>query len=375
MPNNFDAVIREIISWNDLGNIDNGCLSPMSLELIREPGMFEYLIGILNDPDDNVIRAAITAMGFLGDPRSIQYMEEMIKCELINYIDDESIEAMIRIGPDSRDCIIRLINYGIPDLTTTIIDAFEGVKYDWVYEMFAELLESDDPNTRYIAIRALYLTGNPSACNDAEYALRQDVDIRVRIYALRILYEFGVTEPIIKALSDEKSIIRTNATNYIEDLDHPDAIPSLCRAADIETDDMVLENMLKSLGRIRSPDAIDVFIKALRHDNEDIRENAIRGLVNLGDDSLEALSMALRCSDPYIRECTADAIVRIGSDAAVDVLIVAVKDSDPRVRRRAALSLKYVNDPRKVDALESIVNDSELRVRNAAKFVLGRRMG
>lgn len=375
MNDNLNAVIQEVISWNGLCGMDRDCLSPMSLELIRTEGMFDHFIERLHDPDYNVKRAVIYILGILGDPRAIEHLEKYIYCV---HLDEEVADSLIKIGPESSDIIRRIISEdNIPDdVQRIMVDALEGVRYEWVYDLLSGILKSGGPDARYLAMRGLYMTGNPNACDDAESAVKHDTNTRVRVYALRILYEFGISDPVINALSDPASIIRTQAANYVEDLDNPDAVSSLCRATDVETDDTVLENMLKSLGRIMSPDAIDTFIKAMGHDNEDVRINAVRGLVNLRDDSLEALSMALRCSDPYIRDCAADAIVRIGSDAAITILLTATKDSDPRVRRRAALSLRYTNDPRKTDALKAITNDPEVRVRNAAKSVLGeKRLG
>lgn len=88
---------------------------------------------------------------------------------------------------------------------------------------------------------------------------------------------------------------------------------------------------------------------------------------------IESIIKALHHEDPNVRWEAARALGAIRDPRAVEPLIAALGDRDPDVRRKAALSLAKIRDPRAVEPLlVCSVKDENQVVRWAAAGGLGK---
>jgi len=85
---------------------------------------------------------------------------------------------------------------------------------------------------------------------------------------------------------------------------------------------------------------------------------------------LEELFEALRHKDDDVRENAAKALGQIGDPRAVDPLASALKDETSNVRQIAAYALGYIGDPKAVEPLTQALRDENEYVQNAAKTAL-----
>ncbi len=111
-------------------------------------------------------------------------------------------------------------------------------------------------------------------------------------------------------------------------------------------------------------------IKALRYEDENIRETAIKALSEIGSPAVESLIAALRGGTPLARAGAVLALGEISDARTVDSLINVVKNEyeEESVRRRAIEALRKNSDSRTIDVLIEMLDDS--RVRDAAVTTL-----
>uniref|UniRef100_UPI000AE00006 HEAT repeat domain-containing protein n=1 Tax=Pseudanabaena sp. 'Roaring Creek' TaxID=1681830 RepID=UPI000AE00006 len=104
------------------------------------------------------------------------------------------------------------------------------------------------------------------------------------------------------------------------------------------SDHYVRRNLEALLGKIDS--AVEPLILKYKDDEQ---RNAAEALVKIGSyKAFELLILALKDSNDDVRRNAADALGKIGSDKAVEPLILALKDSDDDVRKNAADALEKI---------------------------------
>ena len=113
------------------------------------------------------------------------------------------------------------------------------------------------------------------------------------------------------------------------------------------------------------PEDREWFIRALRHDDPEVRWIAVDELAGEhSDDSTDLLVLALQDRDfTSIRWRAAVALGDLKSRAATDALIHALSDENGHVREEAAESLGKIGDESAVPALIRSLNDPQRGVR------------
>lgn len=107
-------------------------------------------------------------------------------------------------------------------------------------------------------------------------------------------------------------------------------------------------------------------IRALRSSDWTTRK---RGVIALGKskspDAVEPVIACLRDGNPYVRERTVSALVRLGH-LAVPALIALLKDDAWYIRQKAAVVIGRIGDPDTFDSLAALLTDRNGKVRLAA---------
>jgi HEAT repeat protein len=187
-----------------------------------------------------------------------------------------------------------------------------------------------------------------------------------------ILSQIGApaVEAVISVLTDEKVVVRDNATYILGKIGDPRAVDTLINTLK-DQDKNVRWGAAEALGQIRSVRAVDALIDALQDAEMIVRSYAIRALGQIGDArAVDPLIHALQ-DDAYItRSNAAYALGEIGDIRAVESLILALKDEAVSVRRGAAHSLGKIGDPRAVVPLITTLQDEERLVHGDAAFAL-----
>lgn len=131
------------------------------------------------------------------------------------------------------------------------------------------------------------------------------------------------------------------------------------------------ENAVRALGEIGDAHAVEPLIAILRDENWDMRRNAVDALVKIGSLAVEPLITALHDVDEIVRDGVAEVLVEIGS-LAVGRLIAALHDENQSVRSEAASALGQIGDRSAVEPLIAALHDESQGVRSEATGALGR---
>jgi len=156
----------------------------------------------------------------------------------------------------------------------------------------------------------------------------------------------------------------------IEKLAAKKNIKSLIRALKHDDKDIRL-SAIEALGKIQDSRAIDPLIQMLgQHKGLKIYRNAVIALANMGEPAFNSLINVLRENDFSIRMHAAEALGLMRDRRAVEPLIHALKDKVESVRGEAVRALGEIGNKRAVEALMQMVGDNKEHVRHMAYHAL-----
>lgn len=251
-------------------------------------------------------------------------------------------------------------------------------------ELATQLLDSN-PDARSDAVKALAKAADSRAVAPLITAL-QDESESVRGCALQGLKDVGLPAVplLIAALKNPDRRVRRKASCVIDDIGFElkkvedfQAVDPLIAALKDPTS-AVRSHSVTALGKIAGPQALPAVISALK--TEAVRSaldigvcyRAIEALHRLGETAAEHLTHALKHQDKLIRRKTATLLGKTGEAGAVDLLIIALKDEHPRVRSRAAHALGRIGNPSAVKPLTVALKDTAPSVRINVLHALGK---
>jgi len=191
-----------------------------------------------------------------------------------------------------------------------------------------------------------------------------------------LIYDAWGIEPIIKALEDEDSMIRTNAAEVLGEIGTKETVPVFVKALE-DKSWQVRTNAAEALGEIgpEAKEAVPALIEALRDEVHYVRLAAAEALSEIGSEEVvPALIEALEGDDSAIWRGAAEALGKIGTKEAVSALIRALEDEVHYVRSYAAKALGEIGSEAKeaVPALIEALEDEDLYVRRGAALALGK---
>jgi hypothetical protein len=169
--------------------------------------------------------------------------------------------------------------------------------------------------------------------------------------AINLLIEgIGVSSPRSKS-----------ALNALVEIGSP-AVPVLCQALNNKDwsslgpwkENYIRTQIVWTLGAIGDSAALDALIKALKHENWNIRAEAAWALGQIGDiTTLPALEEVLKKEKKRkVRQQAIAALGQIGTLAAVEILSKALSDENQHVRLHAEEALKQIDSPEAIKVLE-----------------------
>lgn len=238
-------------------------------------------------------------------------------------------------------------------------------------------LRDADPATRRLAIAALADLEDVDALPPIAAALAHDVADDVRREAASALSDWDipwVADALCRALLDRDAAVRDAAAASLAALKDPVCGTVLCEWAE-HSDPIVKAAALRALRSLRVAGAFLPALAALRHDNANVRFEAVCVLGWLKD--ARALRELAACSatdtDADVR-CAAVGALGFGpadEEALVSALLGALRDGEWRVREEAATTLGKLRACASNDALIAALDDDYWQVRLRAARALG----
>ena len=337
---------------------------------------FQRLTQLLNDPYAPVRKAAVKALGKLGDPRALPYLARMLddRAFHVRLLAVQSLEASwgAQAVPSlKKACADDVDRVRVAALQALVrLQGAQALPY-----VQAALLTDQSEMVRLQALDVLVdLQGQQATPYLVTVFVRRDDALCLR--ALDLLYNLHSTQAtpyLLPALSSPSESVRGRAISYLTQLGRVNAqvVPDLLTlAAHPDRDKRVA--VFTALARLKDPRSLDAMLQALHDQESSVRVSAIEMLSEVGEQ--RALPRLLElCADPVtqVRLRVAQSLDRFADARAIEPLLVLLRDADTAVRASAAASLGALGDPRAIPALAACFASAEkLRLRGTAMQAL-----
>jgi HEAT repeat protein len=268
----------------------------------------ELLIAQLQSEDLEVRRAAVVALGRIGDGGAT--------AALVNMLDEEALaieaaNALAQIGdPEAVDGLLKLVGNSDASIRQAAVSALNSVIPPSMSGRIIPLLHDSDPNVRESAVKIAGYFGYPEA-TDALLELSRDPNERVRCAAVEHLpyveddRAFAV---LVRAIKAETPTVRAAAARALGTLDTPEVVrPLIAGLAD--EDVWVRYFSARALGRRRSGDSIAALKQVVEREQFN-----------------------------HVRIAALDSLGQIGGDRITGIVAGLVKDDDPDVAHAAQVA-------------------------------------
>ena len=199
--------------------------------------------------------------------------------------------------------------------------------------------------------------------------LLSDPDWVVRREAVITLGEMGderCVEPLSRALRDGDWQGREVAIEAPGHVGSPagDSLLKLLRGWDVR------KYAIGALGKIRDERVLDPLMQQLK--NDEFKDDALNALVELGAPSVPKLVAALKDKDEMVRQQAVLGLGRIKSGEAIDPLIAMLQDKDWFTRLTAAAALESIGDERGREAIKPMLKDPDMVVKMRIERILAK---
>ncbi len=324
---------------------DDGTSSSQQAQGVDRSFRVAALLGVLDDEDMEVRRAAVTSLGNLQDTTAVR--------------------ALMRALRQDSD----------PEVRQAAAWSLGEIEDPRAIPALGEALRQDDvAAVRMTAAHALGEIEDPRGVEPLGAAIN-DSDIEVRravIHALGEIESPAAIDVLVPALRDSDPEIRETAVWALGEIEDARAVPALSDVLRSDASAVVREKAAWALGEIEHGSAVEALSAALSDRDVKVRRMAIWALGEVEDArAVEPLAGLLRDDDAEVRRYAAHALGNIEDRRAVEPLMGALGDSDAQVREMAAWALGEIEHPSAAPGLARALGDSEAAVRRKAAWALG----
>jgi HEAT repeat protein len=306
--------------------------------------MVEVLIEQLAHEDVETRRAAVTALGHIGDARAVP-------------------------------ALVALLDNGDRDLFVPVAGALARLGDGRAFDPLVRLLGDEDLKVRHAAIGALNSIGHPDMAARME-RLVSDPDPLVRESAVKIAGYFGYApcaDGLLERCRDPEETVRAAALEHVAFLDDDRVLPALVAALERDTP-RARASAARSLANLDASDAIAALRRALKDSDPWVRYFAASSLGRQADADAVPLLDALARGDrlQHVRIAAVEAIGTIGGEKAAGVLGTLTESDDAVVANAAVRALGGVNAPLVLEPLRRALAAAGSERRMAAVEALAR---
>jgi HEAT repeat protein len=243
----------------------------------------DLLIEQLESEDLEVRRAAVVALGRIGDASAVPALIEILEedAELVIHAAD----ALAKIGdPRAFDALLALVGDASAAVRQAVVGALNSLGSPEMPGRVLPLLGDADPNVRESAVKIAGYFGYPG-CVDPLLERCRDEDERVRRAAvehLPYLEDERATPALVRALRHETPKVRAAAAGAMAQAEGPEISTHLIEALGDE-DSWVRYFAARSLGRRRVVESTSALAKLAQADRANhVRIAAVEALGEIG---------------------------------------------------------------------------------------------
>lgn len=295
----------------------------------KDVSVFPVLIAQLGDPNSSVQHAAVISLGRYGNAEAI---EELVKPKILQ-------SPVVNVRWAAVAAMGKLGDFHVIDHLLRLVDDSEWiVRNQAVTELkqkIREIIQCNDARCARILVRML-------ALEDAEI-----IDLVVEGFCE--LGGVGI-DLLLDALRGPSDLMRKNAARTLGEMRSQQAVDALIERLN-DPDWGVRQSAVEALGKIRNEKAIEPLVRRLCDNVGDVQQQASNSLVNFG--MLSTVSLLNALAHEKNKFCLRAILLTLGDikdPKAVPALITHLRNSYFVVRMAAVRALKQYGEAI-VDAL------------------------
>lgn len=334
-----DDNLKKII-LDAIKTVDNDGITKI-MDILGKEGILalDHLIIRLNDPDAQIRKAVIEALGQLKDLRTLDL--------LLHRLGDSDAEV--------REVTAKaLANFGTPK----------------ILDVFISQLEHSDWRIRKAAVEGLSVM-KTSKSLESLFKKINDPDSEVRKAVVTALGNLGNTKaltPLIRRLKDSHAEVREAAAEALGNLGSPLAVEDILLCFHDKVG-KVREAAAIALGKLGDEKTLEPLLEIAEDSETDVRQAVAEALGNLHSSRTKQILLErLREPEWWKKEIAAIALGKLGTPDVVEHLLTGLDDPDWHIRVAMADGLRSLGlkDPKVEESLIGRLQDPHEEVRKAA---------
>ena len=304
--------------------------------------MVDVLVEQLGRDDLDTRRAAVVALGRIGDARAVP--------ALLALLDENDREVLVAVA-----------------------GALSRLGDRRAFEPLVRLLGHEDLSVRHAAIGALNSIGHPDMAARMRLLIG-DPDPVVRESAVKIAGYFGYApcaDGLLERCTDAAEPVRAAALEHVAFLDDDRVLSALVAALERDTP-RARAAAAQALAHVDSPEAAAALRRAVQDPDPWVRYFGAASLGRLADASALPLLERIARTDPlqHVRIAAVGAIGTLGGSAAADALGALAESADAAVANAAVRALGAVNATSPLEPLRRALSGPDVERRVAAADAL-----
>lgn len=396
-PSVRNDTIGALVNIQRLIKPDGTCLPSIKMALDNEP-LIDHILKSLNDPDPEVKKNAVIAIGWLKEKRGVKNLVElMTDYDLEEYV----IGSLVSIGEEALPELISALGNPDPKIQASLIRSLDWIGHIDGVRACLPFLSSKSSEVRYQTLMAMGGALDLEEVEEALTSMFSDTDPEIQSLLVEILGRSRsqrLVNKLISQLSCKSQSKKILSIQVLGRLKNPAAKGPLEKLLGNESDEVRAQvyQALSSLGpdhlssddllkglrdksptvrkavtRCIKPGCEDMvnnsFLYLLKDPDMDVRLSAVESLGRIGAGSCtEHLIDAFADSDKHLRLAIVRALGNITGKRSAQFLVDVLKETDSDLKRTALISLAQIKDKRSVPNLIVALDDSDWSVRSAA---------
>jgi HEAT repeat protein len=270
----------------------------------------ELLVEQLGSEDLEIRKAAVVALGRIGDARAAPALVEVLDEDPELVI--PAADALAKIGdPHAFEALLALVGDPHAAVRQSVVGALNSLGSPLMPGRVLPLLEDDDANVRESAVKIAGYFGYPE-CVELLLERCHDEDERVRRAAvehLPFLEDERATPALVRALRHETPKVRAAAAGALALTEGAEASASLIDALGDE-DSWVRYFAARSLGQLKLVGSTDALAALAQDDKANhVRIAAVEALGSIGGEmAVRAITPLLKSGEPDLVRAAAEAL-------------------------------------------------------------------
>jgi HEAT repeat protein len=315
------------------------------------------IVAALERASGDSVRPLINVLGWLDDPAVPDALVRLLGAEDARH---DVVEAFVRFGSSAVPLLIDQLSTGEPDARRAAIVALGRIGDRRAVEPLIGLLNEQDRELRVAVASALARLGDTRAfepllpmLGDSDVAVRQAV-----VGALNSIGHADMASRVCELLDHPDPLLRESAVKiagYFGYSECADALLARCS----DTDEAVRAAAIEHLPYFDDSRALQTFAAVLEKDTPRARAAAAQALGSVpGADAQKLLSHAAADSDMWVRYFAVTSLGRHGDRNALDTLArIAAGDTAPPVRIAAIEAIGGIGGNGALEILRPLIAD------------------